>query len=120
MKFWEAENLVLQIRNLRPGNEVQGDRPVGELVAGDSVIPCILQQRVYGSSKSFESAGPRRRVVVGRHRALKVAPFSRQGYVSIQVLWKDKDYSSQVYVYIRREHHRELLKHFRFIRRSGH
>lgn len=116
MKAWEAKDLILQIKNLTPGNEVHGNRPTGELVVGTTTIPCILQQVVQGGRKGFDSALPRRRVVVLRWRPIKRSPFIDAGYLSLQVLWKDDQYEGHIFVYIPRSCHKELIRHFSLIR----
>ena len=116
MKAWEANNLILQIKNLKPGNEVRGNRPTAELVVGSATIPCILQQVVGGRRKGWDAASPRHRVVICRSRPLRRTPFTDRGYVSLQLLWKDDQYRGQIYVYVMRRYYKELMRHFSFIR----
>ncbi len=98
--FKEREFLVkgkvwIKIQNLKDGNEITKTMPSGEIVMGDVKIPFILQKVAKGSVNDIcyvpSPPGPISKfeeavfVEVSRHFLKKTTPFTKQGYVSLQI-----------------------------------
>ncbi len=96
--FTIAGEVVLQIKNLKPGNEITQTMPSGVLVIGETEVPFVLQRKVRGNINGWVTDRPGKFSLSCFEQ--RATAFTKQGYVSLLLSIPQ----GMFYIYIKREY----------------